>query len=221
MIGVTQAVIESFKDVHAQHGRTFLLHNYVRDSFFQQQYEVTYRVNEPLKLVTVSNIRLIKNIPYLVEVINLLPKNQVHLDVYGEGPLKPMVEQLISKYKLDNIRLMGRRADIQNILPKYDMFVSPSTVEGFGIAVAEAMSVGLPVAISDISVYREIGADKAIYLNNKDPHSLKSILESVWEGRIDLQKLGKDNKEYAMKKFSKQGYLARLREIYDQAEAMQ
>lgn len=215
MIGVTQAVIDSFKQVHPRHGQTFLLHNFVRNAFFQQAYRVNYNGNRPLRLVAVSNIRLIKNIPYLVDAMNLLPQDKVVLHIYGDGPLRAEVESRIKKYALKNVELKGRRADIHNVLLGYDVFLSPSTVEGFGIAVAEAMSLGLPVIISDIPVYREIGADKALYLNNRDPHSLKTLLLEMINGKVDLQKLGNDNKSYAEKMFSKAGYVTKLNEIYN------
>jgi glycosyltransferase involved in cell wall biosynthesis len=107
------------------------------------------------------------------------------------------------------------------VLPQYDIYVSPSIVEGFGIAVAEAMSVGLPVIISDIPVYREIGSDKALYIDNRDPRSLKEILISVLEERTDLKQLSKDNKAYSRQMFSKQGYLLKLKDIYRQAPSIQ
>jgi glycosyltransferase involved in cell wall biosynthesis len=221
MIGVTEAVIESFTSFHRKHGKTFLLHNFVRDPFFQQSYSVKYNGTEPLKLVAVSNIRLIKNIPYLVEVMKLLPEDKVQLDIYGDGPMRDEVESLIKRYGLKNTRLMGRRHDIYSLLPAYDVYISPSTVEGFGIAVAEAMSVGLPVVISDIPVYKEIGSDKALYLDNKNAESLKKIILSILDGSIDLKKLSENNKEYSRQMFSKQGYLSKLKAIYTAAPSMQ
>lgn len=218
MVGVTQAVIDSFKTFHPHHGKTFLLHNFVRDQFFQQPYSANYDGGRPLRLVAVSNIRLIKNIPYLVEAINLLPQEKIMLDIYGDGPLIAEVEALIQKYQLKNVVLKGQRPDIHKVLPQYDVFISPSTVEGFGIAVAEAISVGLPVIISDIPVYREIGSSNALYLNNKEPQSLSSILQSVLDGRIDLQKKSEENKQYAKAMFSKQGYIQKLKEIYKASE---
>lgn len=217
MVGVTVAVIDSFKNVHPRHGKTFLLHNFVRDTFFNQPYQFSYNGEGPLKLVTVSNLRLIKNIPYLVEALNLLPKDKVTLDVYGDGPLKTDLLKLIDNYALSNVRLMGKRTDIHNVLPQYDIFISPSTVEGFGIAVAEAMSIGLPVIISDIPVYREIGSDNALYLDNKDPHSLKNILLSILNGSQQLQQISQATKAYAEKMFSKKGYLVKLNNIYKTA----
>lgn len=218
MIGVTQAVIDSFIKIHPKHGSTFLLHNFVRDVFFSMQRR-TDLSNGVLKLVSVGNLRLIKNMPYLVEAMRQLPQEKLSLHIYGEGPLRQELESRIHAYGLKNIKLMGRRNDIHNVLPEYDVYISPSTVEGFGIAVAEAMSVGLPVIISDIPVYREIGGKHAIFLDPKNPDSLRYILASMLDGNINLDELGKKNREHAVANFSKNGYLAKLRSIYQNVSA--
>lgn len=218
MIGVTQAVIDSFVKIHPSHGLTYLLHNFVRDEFFSRQRN--HRVPDGvLKLVSVGNLRLIKNMPYLIEALRELPQEKITLDIYGEGPVREELTRLIAAYNLQNVRLMGRRNDIYNVLPDYDVYVSPSTVEGFGIAVAEAMSVGLPVIVSDIPVYREIGGAHAFYLNPKKPDSLRKILIEILEGKVQLQALGDTIREHAQKTFSKKGYLAKLRSIYQSAFA--
>ncbi|RYY72047.1 MAG: glycosyltransferase [Chitinophagaceae bacterium] len=217
MIGVTQAVIDSFIAVHPSHGATFLLHNYVREAFFTKEHRATTG-NDILKLVSVGNLRLIKNMPYLVEALRHLPQEKLSLDIYGEGPIRDELAQMIETYQLFNIRLMGRRNDIYNVLPEYDVYISPSTVEGFGIAVAEAMSVGLPVIISDIPVYREVGGDKANYLNNTDPKTLVKIIYSILKNEIDLKKQSDENRQYARRKFSKAGYLLKLNAIYQVGE---
>lgn len=218
MIGVTQAVIDSFVKIHPAHGETFLLHNFVRDVFFTKQ-RIRHSSDGVLKLVSVGNLRLIKNMPYLVEALRSLSQEKITLDIYGEGPVREELLQLIGAYQLKNIRLMGRRNDIYNVLPDYDLYVSPSTVEGFGIAVAEAMSVGLPVIISDIPVYREIGGQHALYLDPKKPESLQNILMEILDGKVNLEALGDTIREHAQKTFSKKGYLAKLRSIYQTAFA--
>jgi glycosyltransferase involved in cell wall biosynthesis len=215
MIGVTQAVIDSFKKVHPSCGKSILLHNFVRDIFFDKSYQNKFRSGAELKLITVSNLRLIKNIPYLIEVMSSLQDENVSLDIYGDGPLKIEIERLIEEKGMRNVRLMGKKSDIHDILPKYDAFVSPSKVEGFGIAVAEAMSVGLPVIVSDISVYREVCGDNAIFLNNEEPASLRRIIIDIVKGKTDLALISKTNKDYAKRMFSKQQYLSKLISIYN------
>lgn len=218
MMGVTQAVIDSFVKVHPTHGPTFLLHNFVRDVFFTRRRNQR-SAGDVLKIVSVGNLRLIKNMPYLVEALRSLPQERLSLDIYGEGPVREELTRLIDTYKLNNVRLMGRRNDIYNVLPEYDLYISPSTVEGFGIAVAEAMSIGLPVIISNIPVYREIGGEHALYLDPAKPETLRHTLTEILDGKVNLDALGDRTREHAQKTFSKSGYLAKLQSIYQTAFA--
>ena len=41
--------------------------------------------------------------------------------------------------------------------------VAPSSVEGFGLPVAEALSLGVPVIASDIAAHREVGGRRATF----------------------------------------------------------
>lgn len=50
-----------------------------------------------------------------------------------------------------------------------DAFILPSHQENFGMSVAEALAVGLPVLISNrVNIWREIAADRAGYVENDD-----------------------------------------------------
>lgn len=56
------------------------------------------------------------------------------------------------------------------------MLIQPSFYEGFGLPIVEAMTFGLPIACSDIPVFKELGGDKLAYF---DPYSPKSICECM------------------------------------------
>ena len=47
-------------------------------------------------------------------------------------------------------------------------YIAPSTVEGFGLPVAEALSLGVPVIASDIPAHREVAGDLAVYRHPTD-----------------------------------------------------
>lgn len=57
--------------------------------------------------------------------------------------------------------------------------VIPSFLEGFSLPVLEAMSVGLPVVLSDIPVHREVAGDDAVYFRPDDPDQLAQALASL------------------------------------------
>ena len=78
-------------------------------------------------------------------------------------------------------RLAGRSVRLLGWIPRdqfYELFrrargfIYPSTFEGFGMPVSEAMAAGVPVACSDIPPLREIGGDTVHYF---DPSSDEAV----------------------------------------------
>lgn len=55
-------------------------------------------------------------------------------------------------------------------------FIFPSLIEGFGLPILEAMSIGLPVITSNQGALAEIASDAAILV---DPYSVESIAEGM------------------------------------------
>src|SRR5690606_4160000 len=74
--------------------------------------------------------------------------NKVKLFIYGDGPERTRLEELIYKSGLEEqIYLMGLvdRSQIAGKMSESDCFVLASQLETFGVAYIEALSMGLPV----------------------------------------------------------------------------
>jgi len=101
-----------------------------------------------------------KGVDVILEALTLLPKDVV-LVVIGAGPRLPsLVGQARRLGISDRVRFCPRVSDED--LPRYlalaNVFVFPSQnrLEGFGLAVAEAMAAGLPVVTADMPGVREV-----------------------------------------------------------------
>jgi L-malate glycosyltransferase len=69
----------------------------------------------------------------------------------GDGPLRSAVELQISQLGLrENVTLLGARADVDRILPAFDVFVLSSNTEGLSNAILEAQACGLPVVATAV-----------------------------------------------------------------------
>jgi glycosyltransferase involved in cell wall biosynthesis len=73
------------------------------------------------------------------------------------------------------------------------LFVYPSLYEGFGIPPLEAMSLGCPVILSDIPVFREVFGEAAHYVDPLDTKSIRDGIVRVLNDeayRMELIRLG-------------------------------
>lgn len=100
-----------------------------------------------------------------------------------------------------------QRQDLPLLLSNADSFCFPSTFEGFGMVVAEAMACGLPAVVSADSGPEElVGSDCGIIIRKQDTRQ-KEVLEfakalkSIIENRILREKMAQDAREKAQKEF--------------------
>jgi glycosyltransferase involved in cell wall biosynthesis len=79
-------------------------------------------------------------------------------------------------------------ADYLELLETATALVTASRDEGFGLPLVEAMSLGTPVVVSDIPIFREIGGEAALYAPASDPVAMASAIRQLedpdeWEAR--------------------------------------
>ncbi|MGA9839625.1 MAG: glycosyltransferase family 4 protein [Thermoplasmata archaeon] len=101
-----------------------------------------------------------KGVDVILQALARLPTDVV-LVVIGAGPRLPSLLGLARRLGVsERVRFCPKVSD--DDLPRYlslaDVFVFPSQsrLEGFGLAVAEAMAAGLPVVIADMPGVREV-----------------------------------------------------------------
>ena len=133
-------------------------------------------------LLAVSTIHPHKNFSRLLEAYGQLVAEgwAQHLVVAGlPGKSWKAVHRLLKgKDWASRVHLLGwqRREVILSLFNNAEALVFPSTFEGFGMPVLEAMASGLPVVCSDIAVLREIAGGAAQFF---DPTSSSAIAEAL------------------------------------------
>ena len=75
--------------------------------------------------------------------------------ILGEGKQRNILQKYPSFANIE-VRLPGFREDAARCIGAFDLFVMPSRYEGFGLALVEAMSHGVPILASDVDSLPEL-----------------------------------------------------------------
>jgi len=133
-------------------------------------------------LLCVSTLHPHKNLPRLIRAYGR-KKRDFRLILAGlRGFHAEAIERLIEDLKLqDSVRITGwvPREELYSLYARARAFVYPSTFEGFGMPVLEAMAAGIPVACSDIPPLREVAADAALFFDPLNEDDIASGIERV------------------------------------------
>ena len=195
-------------------GRGFVLNNFVDDAFFLTP--PSHYAHEPkriLKIIAVGNFRQQKNYFYLLDIFKYLKRYNIQLDIHGSGG---DIEKFRDKVKESNYKIIlkGQVGNINKIIGDYDLFIMPSTNEGFALSVFEAMAASVPVIISNIPPLKNIVKENAIYFELDDPKGAADLLISIYKGEIDINSLASKGRAYAENTVRREKYVKKLLKIY-------
>lgn len=106
-------------------------------------------------IVSVGRLSKEKNQKLLIESFNKIAHKfpEYVVEIYGEGPLRNELQRLIDIKNLNSqVKLMGRKKDIQKYIRDAEMFILPSNSEGMPNSLLEAMALGLPSIATDCPI---------------------------------------------------------------------
>jgi glycosyltransferase involved in cell wall biosynthesis len=101
-----------------------------------------------------------------------------------------------------SVRILGwiPREQLYELFRRARGFIYPSTFEGFGMPVSEAMAAGVPVACSDIPPLREIGGDTVHYFDPSSDGAVRDAIERLSAGSIPTQNAQRRASEFTWEK---------------------
>jgi GT2 family glycosyltransferase/glycosyltransferase involved in cell wall biosynthesis len=111
----------------------------------------------PREVVVVARLHRVKGVDVLLEAWARLEDTAVVLRIYGDGPERPALEAQARALGLaGRVRFEGACADAPSVLRGASVYAAPSRSETFGIAVLEAMTLGLPVVATAVFGHRDL-----------------------------------------------------------------
>jgi glycosyltransferase involved in cell wall biosynthesis len=116
----------------------------------------------------------------------------------------------------DRVHFVGKRIDVADVLQSLDLFVLSSREETFGIAVIEAMMVGVPALISDIPPFVELagGGKWAHLFKTGDERDLAAKMLFLLQHPEELNTLATSAKQRALSEYAIEKHITDLKELY-------
>jgi glycosyltransferase involved in cell wall biosynthesis len=183
-------------------------------------YEPSYKTpSGPLSLVTVGALAPRKGQEYVIEALKLVDAAGVSakLVLVGSGADEAMLQRVAAGSGVgDLITFAGEHADPRPFLSSADVFVLPSRQEGFSNAILEAMAAALPVIATDVGGNAEaiVQGQGGLIVEPGKPDALAAAIIELDRNRLELNAMGRFNRERVVERFSLEGSARSLADWY-------
>jgi len=159
----------------------------------------SYKTKPPFRIISLGFIAPQKGVETLIKAVGLLDHLDVEVDWVGDYSQERWdyylrCKELVAKLGLqDKFRFRGylNREELSTLLEEADLFVSPSSLEGYGIVIIEAASFSLPLLLSDIAPFREFAGDDALYFKPGDCEGLAEVIERLLQDHKKRERMGR------------------------------
>lgn len=153
-------------------------------------------MNEQNVLLTVGRIVKQKGYDVAVKTALLLKEKNILFKWYfiGDGDKREDMENLISKFKLQNeVILLGRKDNPYPYMKKCTLYVQPSRNEGYPVVIVEARALKCVIVASDIPSIREQIIDGVNgYLVQLDEKAFANKIEELLRDKEKREKVKKE-----------------------------
>jgi glycosyltransferase involved in cell wall biosynthesis len=164
----------------------------------------------------------IKGVTHLVdamaEVVQRHPNSMLVLvgkgDEKGEEEIK-LKEQVENLGLADNVRLLGWRPDVDEIMGCFDLFVLPSLNEGMGRVLVEAMAVGLPIVASRVGGIPDLVKDgkNGLLVPPADASALGKAISDLLTDKEKRNRMGEAGKKMCLP-YSAEAMVEQIDDLY-------
>jgi len=161
-----------------------------------------------LKILTVARLHKYKGLNYLINAMKAVHKEipGAKLYILGKGPeeqnLRKLMENLALGGVIEFIKTPIPNHQMPEVYAECDVYVQPSIIEPFGIAVLEAMACGKPVIGTKVGGMKDtiVDGETGFLVNSKDSKALAERIRALNDEKL-RKKLGKNARERAVKCF--------------------
>ncbi|MGD0897849.1 MAG: glycosyltransferase family 4 protein [Thermoguttaceae bacterium] len=116
----------------------------------------------------------------------------------------------------ERILWLGHRDDVREIMPAMDVYVQPSLAEPLGLAILEAMAVGLPVVASRVGGIPEtvVHGQTGILVPPRESGALADGIVTLLKDPALRSAMGRAGRQRVLREFSPDSHLARVEAVF-------
>lgn len=135
--------------------------------------------------VVCSHLRHSKGIQDLIKAVSILDgtiKNQIQIDVYGEGPYEKELLDMTKEKELEGIiHFKGGSSQLNELLSNYRYLLQPTYMECFSLSILESLAANVPVITTTVGGNLEIieNGKNGFIFEPKDCSALAAILKGI------------------------------------------
>jgi len=177
-------------------------------------------IDGPIRIGFVGRLVREKNLLALLDALALVQRRgrSFQLIVVGEGPARWELEGKVRSLKLSPcVEFVGFQQTPAEWLRFCDVFVLPSCSEGFGLALVEAMALGLPALVTPVGIAEEVVHDgvSGWIAKSSEVADLAEKLDQALEcPRSVLLQMGEMARAMVRSRYSPDRYMRELHCLY-------
>jgi glycosyltransferase involved in cell wall biosynthesis len=146
------------------------------------------------KFVVSSHLRHSKGIQDLILAVAALGveiKNQIQIDIYGEGPFETELCEMVRTNQLEKtIHFKGGSSQLNELLSDYSYLLQPTYMECFSLSILESLAANVPVITTPVGGNLEIiqHNENGFVFKTKDYLALAEILKNIVLQNLSIEK---------------------------------
>lgn len=194
----------------------FLLNSYDREA---KKQELSLS-NESKVIINIASLTPQKDHKCYFEAARLILTkypNTMFL-IAGDGELREKLQNTLEESGLNNnVKLLGNRNDVAELLKISDVFVLSSLWEGMPVTIIEAMAMGKPIVCTDVGGVRDaiIENENGYLVPPKDPQVLGEAILKLLDNEKVAINMGNKGKQIAEREFSADFVVRQFEEMYE------
>jgi glycosyltransferase involved in cell wall biosynthesis len=161
-----------------------------------------------------------KGYDHLIRAVSLLKRSypgSFRCVLVGHGPEQEKLQALINELGLaEQMKFVGRRDDIADVVRSLDIAVLPSNYEGSPLTILEYMAGAAPIVATAVGGVPELIEDgvHGLLVEPRDPDALAAAIRRLLEDRVLASRLGTAARERQYANYDLDVVVGRLERLY-------